>query len=73
MSSHLKICSGVEAVKKFQRAGWSIDRQKGSHVMLVRPGCFYTLSVPLHKELDLGTLKKLIRQAGIPADEFNQL
>ena len=73
MSPYLKICSGAEASKKFERAGWIVNRQKGSHVMIVRTGYFYTLSIPLHKELDLGTLKKLIRQAGLSADQFNEL
>ena len=73
MSHSLKIYSGLEAIKKFERGGWSVDRQKGSHVMLVRAGYLYTLSVPLHRELDLGTLKKLIRQAGLTAAEFNNL
>ena len=36
MSARLKLCSGGEAVRKFQKAGWTIDRQKGSHVMLVK-------------------------------------
>jgi predicted RNA binding protein YcfA (HicA-like mRNA interferase family) len=73
LSSHLKLCSGSEAVKKFKRAGWSVDRQVGSHVMLVKPSYLYTLSVPLHKELGIGLLKKLLKQAQITVDEFNQL
>ncbi|ODS31218.1 MAG: YcfA-like protein [Candidatus Scalindua rubra] len=32
MSKKLKLCSGKEVVRKFQRAGWSAVRQKGSHV-----------------------------------------
>ena len=32
MGDHLKLCSGSEAVRKFQKAGWSVSRQKGSHV-----------------------------------------
>lgn len=35
MSHRLRLCSGAEAVKKFKRAGWTVDRQAGSHVMLV--------------------------------------
>lgn len=31
MAERLKLCSGVEAVAKLQRAGWSIPRQRGSH------------------------------------------
>ena len=36
MSPHIKLCSGAVAVKKFRRAGWVVDRQVGSHVMLVK-------------------------------------
>ncbi len=36
MSSRQKVYSGAEAVEKYQRAGWRIARQKGSHIMLVK-------------------------------------
>ena len=73
MSERLLLCSGAEAVKNFQRIGWVIARQKGSHVMLVKPSYLYTLSIPQHRELGPGLLKKLIRQAGINIEEFNSL
>ena len=69
----LKLCSGSEAVRKFQKAGWTAVRQKGSHVMMTKPGYQWTLSIPHHNELGPGILNKLIRQAGITADEFNNL
>ena len=62
-----------EAVKKFKPAGWMVDRQAGSHVMLVKIGYLYTLSIPQHKELGIGLLKKLIKQASLSVDEFNAL
>ena len=73
MSHVLRLCSGAEAVKKFTRAGWAIARQVGSHVMLVKPDYLYTLSIPQHRELGVGLLKALIRQAGLTAEEFNAL
>ena len=73
MSHRLRLCSGAEAVKKFRRDGWTVDRQVGSHVMLVKPDYPYTLSIPQHKELGIGLLKSLIRQASLTADEFNDL
>ena len=73
MSEKLKLCSGAEAVQKFQHAGWSVARQKGSHVMMTKPGYQYTLSIPQHDELGPGLLRKLIRQAGLTVDEFNVL
>lgn len=73
MDKSLKPCSGAEAVRKFQKAGWSAVRQKGSHVMLTKPGYQWTLSVPQHSELGPGLLRKLIRQAGLTIEEFNEL
>ena len=73
MNNKLKLCSGSEAVAKFQKAGWLIARQKGSHVMLIKDGYLYTLAVPLHKELGVGLLRKLLQQAQITVDGFNEL
>ena len=72
MSPRLKLCSGKEAVKKFKK-GWQISRQKSSHVMLEKMGYAYTLSLPQHKELGIGILSKLLKQAGLSIDEFNSL
>lgn len=71
MSHRLKLCSGAAAVKKFKRAGWVITRQSGSHVMLVKVGYLYTLSIPQHKELGIGILKKLLKQAELSVKEFH--
>jgi len=38
--------SGERAVRVFQRAGWIKDRQRGSHVILIKPGHAASLSVP---------------------------
>ena len=73
MGFELKRVSGSEAVKKFQRAGWSVMRQKGSHVMLTKPGYQWTLSIPQHDELGPGLLRKLLKQAEISAEDFNEL
>ena len=73
MAERLKLCSGAEAVRKFERAGWTVARQRGSHVMLVKPGYEYTLSVPQHNELGPGLLRKLIRQADLTVEAFNSL
>ena len=73
MATNIKLCSGAEAVRKLQRAGWSVARQKGSHVMMTKPGYQWTLSIPQHSELGPGLLRKLIRQAGLTIQEFNEL
>jgi predicted RNA binding protein YcfA (HicA-like mRNA interferase family) len=73
MGTGLKLCSGSEAVRRFQRAGWSVARQKGSHVMMTKPGYQWTLSIPQHNELGPGLLRKLISRAGLVVEEFNCL
>lgn len=73
MGAALRLCSGTEAVQKFHRAGWTVARQRGSHVMMVKSGYEYTLSIPQHDKLGPGLLRKLIRQAGLSVEEFNDL
>jgi predicted RNA binding protein YcfA (HicA-like mRNA interferase family) len=62
--------SGKEAVKAFQKAGWQKVGQVGSHVVMVKTGMRANLSIPQHKELSVGTLRALIRNAGLTVDEF---
>jgi predicted RNA binding protein YcfA (HicA-like mRNA interferase family) len=66
----LPVISGAEAVNAFQKAGWRVVRQRGSHVVLLKSGNIVSLSVPLHKELAPGTLRSLIRSSGITVEEF---
>ena len=65
--------SGKEAAKAFERAGWTAMGQVGSHLVLVKPGLRVNLSVPQHRELSVGTLRALIRHAGLTVEEFLQL
>jgi len=65
--------SGADVVKKLKRAGWTASRQKGSHVMMVKPDYEYTLSIPQHHELGPGLLRKLLRQANLTPQEFKEL
>lgn len=71
--SKLPIVSGMKAVKAFSRAGWAVARQTGSHIIMVKVDSVVTLSVPLHSEIDRGTLRKLIYTAGLTVDEFMKL
>jgi len=62
--------SGKKAVKAFQEAGWQTVGQVGSHLMMSKPGLRVNLSVPQHKELSIGTLRALIRNADLTVEEF---
>jgi len=61
-------------VSAFRRLGYEVDRQKGSHIVLRhREPPFRRLTVPDHRELAKGTLRALIREAGITVEEFTSL
>lgn len=68
----LKPISGSEAIRAFEHLGFKQVRQRGSHVVLrketpVGPvGCV----IPLHKELKIGTLKGILRQAKVELEDF---
>jgi len=47
--------------------------QVGSHLVLSKPGQRANLSIPQHKELSVGTLRALIRAAGMSVDDFIDL
>ncbi|MBM3883158.1 MAG: addiction module toxin, HicA family [Verrucomicrobia bacterium] len=61
--------SGTEVVRVLTRMGFQQVRQRGSHVILRRGtgGCV----VPLHRELKIGTLAGVLRQAGVTSEEFS--
>jgi predicted RNA binding protein YcfA (HicA-like mRNA interferase family) len=71
--SKLGNISGKEAVKAFSKAGWRTMGQVGSHLVMTKPDQKANLSIPQHKELSVGTLRALIRAAGMSVDEFLQL
>ncbi|MBD2267774.1 type II toxin-antitoxin system HicA family toxin [Anabaena sp. FACHB-1391] len=71
--SKLPIISGLECVKALEKIGFVVDRQRGSHIILVCEEPRTTISVPDYKELDRGTLRGIIRQAGLSVDEFIEL
>lgn len=62
--------SGREAVRAFERAGWTVARRKGDHMILTKPGHAANLSIPDHRELDRGLLRALIRKADLSVEEF---
>jgi predicted RNA binding protein YcfA (HicA-like mRNA interferase family) len=60
--------SGAEVIRALAKLGFEQVRQRGSHVVLRRSdkGCV----VPLHRELAIGTLRGVLKQAGLSAKEF---
>ena len=68
----LPVLSGRKAVRVFEKLGWQVARQRGSHIIMVKEGEIATLSIPDHKEVARGTLRSLIRSAGISVETFCQ-
>ncbi len=71
----LRRLSGAEVIRVLEQFGFIVHDQRGSHVKLRRispVGEKQTLTIPLHQELDTGTLRAILRQASryIPMEEL---
>ena len=59
-----------EVVKTFEKLGWEVARQKGSHIIMTKEGHIATLAIPDHPEVARGTLRSLIARAEITIEDF---
>lgn len=71
--SKLPVISGRECIKALEKAGFYFKRQEGSHIVMRRDDPFAQVVIPNHNELDRGTLRAIIRQAGLSSNEFSKL
>jgi predicted RNA binding protein YcfA (HicA-like mRNA interferase family) len=72
--SGLPVLSGSELCKILKKAGYQVDHQKGSHIVLRNSNPpFRRLTIPNHKEVSKGTLRAIIREAGLTLDKFGEL
>ena len=62
--------SGRKCVAALSKIGFQFKRQNGSHIILRRAAPFGQVVVPDHKEIDNGTLRGIVRQAGLSVEEF---
>ncbi len=70
----LPILSGKDVVKTLSKIGYKIDHQTGSHIILRhKKPPHRRITVPDHKEIAKGTLRAIIKQAGLTVEEFTQL
>ena len=71
----LKPVSGLNIIKALGKAGFQVVGRKGSHVRLKRKTstAVYVVIVPLHPEIKKGTLKSILRQADLTADDLAKL
>ena len=71
--SKLPRVSGRDCMRALEQAGFYRRRQQGSHVVMRRDEPFAQVVVPDHDELDRGTLRAILRHAGLSVEEFSRL
>ncbi len=62
--------SGEVCIKALKRAGFYIDRQKGSHVILFRDNPKTRVVIPAHRVLKKGTLHRILLDANLKLEDF---
>jgi predicted RNA binding protein YcfA (HicA-like mRNA interferase family) len=77
MSPKLRRLSGKEVLSILLKFGFSIYSQRGSHVKLRRTlvsGEIQSLTIVIHDELDIGTVRAILRQASrfIPEEQLKK-
>ena len=70
MSAKLPVISGRKFIKFLENHGYVRDRQRGSHVMMIKSTTGDEITVPLHKELAPGVVLINLKIAKIKRDEF---
>ncbi|NCR15686.1 type II toxin-antitoxin system HicA family toxin [Microcystis aeruginosa] len=72
--SELPPIAGRQVVKALGKIGYELDRQRGSHIILRQKAYPYRrITIPDHREVAKGTLRAIIRQAGLTVAEFKTL
>lgn len=71
--SKLPVSSGAQCVKALEKIGFVVYRQRGSHIVMIRKDPPAQTTIPNHKELDRGTLRAIVRHAGLTVEEFLDL
>ena len=75
MSPKIPIVTAKKLIRALKHAGFSKDRQKGSHLTLINSKTNKTVTIPVHTGVDIGKglLKKIITDAGLTTEEFMNL
>lgn len=68
--SKLANISSREVIRALEKIGFYVDHQTGSHIIMRRDEPRATVPIPERKEMRKGTLRKIIKQAGLTVDEF---
>ena len=74
MSERLPSVRPDQVIRALEKAGWVVKRQRGSHVSMRKTGVRFVVTVPRHRrDVARGTLRDILRDAGLSVDEFNKL
>ena len=71
MPSKYPILNPEEINRRMKKKGFSLVSQKGSHAKF--SDGVHTYIIPMHDEIQKGTLKSILKQAHVDLDEFNRL
>ncbi|MFI5362955.1 MAG: type II toxin-antitoxin system HicA family toxin [Elusimicrobiota bacterium] len=70
----MPVCRAREVIAALRRAGFTVDRQSGSHAILYKPGHPNPVTVPIHSgDMKSGTLRRIVKDAGLAIDGFRGL
>jgi len=70
----LPVMKPKEVIGALEKAGFELRRQTSSHIIMYKSGARHPISIPQHpKDLPKGTLRAIIREAGLTKDEFLKL
>ncbi|MBI2846741.1 MAG: type II toxin-antitoxin system HicA family toxin [Chloroflexi bacterium] len=73
MSRRLPVVKAREVISALEKAGWSVYRQKGSHLIMHKAGYTSIVVIPLHThDLPKGTLRGILNDAELSVEEFNE-
>jgi len=71
--SKLPVLKPKEVMRKYEKLGFIVDRQSGSHLILFHPKTKRRAVIPHHlKDLKKGTLSAILRESGVNKEEFNK-
>jgi predicted RNA binding protein YcfA (HicA-like mRNA interferase family) len=60
-------------IRVFRKAGFSVDRQESSHIMMIKNGIPRPLVIPTYTEVQISIIKGLLRSAGMSREEYFRL
>lgn len=74
MSPRLPVVRPREVVRALERAGWQVQRQRGSHLSMKKEGSRSVITVPMHsRDVPRGTLSGILEDAELSVEEFVDL